>query len=64
MFCEFPASVASDDKGKDGEGRNMTVSFSGGVAMTYDAFSYSKFRVACDLILLLGLEIEEEELET
>lgn len=31
---EFPSSVASGDKGNDGEGRNNTVSFSGGVAIT------------------------------
>ena len=40
---EFSAWVVSDEKGFEGEGRNRTVSLSGGVAMMYDAFSYSEF---------------------
>lgn len=45
---EFSAWVVSDEKGCDGEGRNRTVSFSGGVAMMYDAFSYSEFSAGND----------------
>lgn len=40
----FSAWVVSDEKGCEGEGRNRTVSLSGGVAMMYDAFSYSEFK--------------------
>lgn len=51
MFLELADFVACEDRGKEGEGRNIIVSFSGGVAMTYDAFSYSELRVSCELRL-------------
>ena len=44
----FSAWVVSDEKGCEGEGRNRTVSLSGGVAMMYDAFSYSEFKTGND----------------
>lgn len=44
----FSAWVVSDEKGCEGEGRNRTVSLSGGVAMMYDAFSYSEFKAGND----------------
>lgn len=53
---EFPALVSSDKSGCKGEGRNKTVSFSGGVAIMYEAFSYSELSVGNDEYD--GLEIE------
>ena len=47
-IVEFSAWVVSDEKGCEGEGRNRTVSLSGGVAMMYDAFSYSEFKTGND----------------
>ena len=38
---EFSSWSASRDDGNEDEGRNKTVSLSGGVAMMYDEFSYS-----------------------
>lgn len=53
---ELSALVSSDKTGCKGEGRNRTVSFSGGVAIMYEAFSYSEFSVGNDEDD--GLEIE------
>lgn len=54
---EFPALVSSDKNGCRGEGRNRTVSFSGGVAIMYEAFSYSEFSVGNDDEYGLELEV-------
>ena len=54
----FSTWVVSDEKGCEGEGRNRTVSLSGGVAMMYDAFSYSEFKTDNDVGDGLAAELE------
>ena len=55
---EFSVWIVSDEKGCEGEGRNRTVSLSGGVAMMYDAFSYSEFKTGSDREEGLATELE------
>ena len=55
---EFSAGIVSDERGFEGEGRNRTVSLSGGVAMMYDAFSYSEFSADNDVGEGLATEFE------
>ena len=45
---EFLSWSASSDDGNEDEGRNKTVSLSGGVAMMYDEFSYSAWSTGKD----------------
>lgn len=51
VFLEFVDFVVCEDRGKEGEGRNIIVFFLGGVVMIYDVFLYFELRVFCEFRL-------------